>query len=118
MKEFHKINMLYDFYGSLLTEKQQRFIELYYADDLSLGEIAEQFGVTRQAVHDTLKRAEQTLVHYEGKLGLVDKFNGEAKSLKNILGLLHEYHEGSNAEGLVQARELLQSMLLNRQDIE
>ncbi|RYD02755.1 hypothetical protein N752_23530 [Desulforamulus aquiferis] len=84
MKEIHKINLLYDFYGSLLTERQQKFIELYYSDDLSLGEIAEQFEVTRQAVHDTLKRSEQTLENYEKKLGLVTKFNKEYNSLEEL----------------------------------
>lgn len=117
MKEFHKINLLFDFYGNLLTEKQQKFIELYYGDDLSLGEIAEQFGVTRQAVHDTLKRAEQTLANYEDKLGLMGKFNSNYKSLADVLMLLDDYRGGSNRDGLERARELLQSLLNTRQEL-
>ena len=49
------ITMLYDFYGQLLTERQRDFVELYYGQNLSLGEIAGEFNVTRQSVHDTLK---------------------------------------------------------------
>jgi len=116
LKEFHKINLLYDFYGNLLTEKQQRFIELYYGEDLSLGEISEQFDVTRQAVHDTLKRAEQTLANYEDKLGLVGKFSNEYKSLKDVLALIDHYQDGTDPEGLERAKELLRSMLNSWQD--
>lgn len=63
-----------DFYGCLLTEHQCEMIKLYYDCDISLFEIAEQFGVSRQAVRDTIKRAEQLLVSYEEKLGLSKKF--------------------------------------------
>lgn len=114
MKEFHKINLLYDFYGSLLTERQQNFIELYYGEDLSLGEIAEQHEVTRQAVHDTLKRAEQTLENYEEKLGLVDKFNEESQYLKEALHLMEVYEVGHKPGDLEQSKQILQSILDRR----
>ncbi|MCL5289555.1 MAG: YlxM family DNA-binding protein [Bacillota bacterium] len=116
MKEFHKINLLYDFYGSLLTERQRNFIELYYGDDLSLGEIAEQFNVTRQAVHDTLKRAEQTLGTYEEKLALVDKFSEEYKSIEEALGLIQSYQTGVEPNGLERSKEILEKILTNRQE--
>lgn len=116
MKEFHKINLLYDFYGSLLTERQQNFIELYYGEDLSLGEIAEQYEVTRQAVHDTLKRAEQTLVNYEDKLGLVRKFNEEYQSLEEVITLINQYEETRDINNLSKSKETLQSILNKRQD--
>ncbi|MCL6635703.1 MAG: DNA-binding protein, partial [Peptococcaceae bacterium] len=57
MEKLARINLLYDFYGQLLTDRQKSFIELYYGQDLSLGEIAREFAVTSQAVHDTLRRA-------------------------------------------------------------
>lgn len=57
--------MLKDFYGSLLTDKQQYVLELYYEHDLSLSEIAEEMGISRQAVHDIIKRAEGLLSDYE-----------------------------------------------------
>jgi len=116
LKEFHKINLLYDFYGSLLTERQQNFIELYYGEDLSLGEIAEQFDVTRQAVHDTLKRAEQILENYEEKLGLVGKFSQEYRSIEEALNFLQRYQAGQEPDGLDKSIEILQSILRNRQE--
>jgi len=65
--------MLYDFYGSLLTVKQRQVMELYFDEDLSLGEIAAEFSVSRQAVYDTLNRAEAALKSYEDCLGLLKK---------------------------------------------
>lgn len=66
-----RIVKLYDIYGPLLTERQRELIELHYLQDLSLGEIADQDGVTRQAVHDQLARAERALESYEERLGLL-----------------------------------------------
>lgn len=64
-------SLLYDFYGQLLSRRQQEVMALYHEENLSLSEIAEEFGISRQAVHDTLKKAEQALADYEAKLGLV-----------------------------------------------
>jgi predicted DNA-binding protein YlxM (UPF0122 family) len=69
-----RMNLLYDFYGALLTGRQREFMELYYYDDLSLAEIAEQFDVSRQAVHDNIRRAEAQLLEYEQKLRLLEKY--------------------------------------------
>lgn len=68
-------NELFDFYGSLLTEKQKRFFEDYYREDYSLSEIAENEGISRAAVSDALKRCRQELSNYEEKLHLVASFN-------------------------------------------
>ena len=64
-------SLLYDFYGSLLGESQREVMDLYHEDDMSLAEIAEELGQTRQGVHYTLKKAEAALARYEEKLGLV-----------------------------------------------
>lgn len=69
-----RMNYLYDFYQTLLTPKQRNYMALYYRDDLSLGEIAENYGVSRQAVYDNLKRTEALLEEYESKLLLLEKF--------------------------------------------
>lgn len=69
-----RLTLLYDFYGPLLTERQQQFMELYYHQDWSLAEIAQEFDVSRQAVHDLLRRAQAALEGYEAKLGLVQRF--------------------------------------------
>ena len=68
-----RINLLYDFYHELLTEKQQTFLLYYYQDNYSLGEIAEQFEISRQAVNEHIKRAEFMLEEYETKLQLLRK---------------------------------------------
>ena len=85
-----QIALLFDFYGQLLTEKQIEIVEMYYNNDLSLGEISEQQGISRQGVYDTLKRAEKTLYEYEEKLGLLDRFLKQKESLNKIIEMLDE----------------------------
>ncbi len=74
MDKIAERSLLYDFYGQLLTDKQREVMGLYHEENYSLSEIAAEFGISRQAVHDTLKKAEQSLTEYEEKLGLIDKF--------------------------------------------
>jgi len=106
------MNMLYDFYGQLLTDRQKSFMELYYGQNLSLGEIAEEFAVSRQAVYDTLKRAEQVLSQYEEKLGLVAKFNSEKSKLAAVVSLLDEHVAAAGDSGKIQkARDILREMI-------
>ena len=69
------VTMLYDFYGDMLTEKQAEAIELYYNEDLSLAEIAEPLGISRQGVRDNIKRGEKQLVEFEQTLGLARRFS-------------------------------------------
>ncbi|GBG09564.1 DNA-binding protein [Paenibacillus agaridevorans] len=68
-----RVNLLFDFYENLLTEKQRTILAYYYHDDFSLGEIASEFGISRQAVYDNIKRAEGALENYEDKLLLLEK---------------------------------------------
>lgn len=84
-----EIGILFDFYGKLLSEKQYLTIELYYLNDLSLGEIAEELNISRQGVFDTLKRAENRLYSYEETLGLVKKFKFTREKIKIILDYSH-----------------------------
>ena len=70
-----QMTLLLDYYGELLTEKQKTCFDLYYNQDLSLGEIAEEAGISRQGVHDSLARAEATLLDFEQKLGCVAREN-------------------------------------------
>ena len=69
-----EIALLFDFYGDMLTEKQRDVVELYYDNDLSLSEIAENEGITRQGVRDSIKRAETQLLEMEERLGLARRF--------------------------------------------
>ena len=66
--------MLFDFYGELLTDKQREYFDLRYNDDLSLGEIAEQCGISRQGVWDIIRRAEASMTEIEEKTGLIKRF--------------------------------------------
>ncbi len=79
-----EIIILYDFYGVLLPPKQREILRLYYEDNLSLGEISEEYGLSRQGVHETVKRGERKLKEYEAKLGLINRFKSEEKTIKNI----------------------------------
>ena len=69
-----RLIMLFDIYGELLTQTQKTMFDLYYNDDLSLAEVAENTGITRHGARDSIKRAEETLLSLEEKLGLADKF--------------------------------------------
>jgi predicted DNA-binding protein YlxM (UPF0122 family) len=84
------ISVLLDFYGDMLTEKQKDVVELYYNEDLSLAEIAEHSGITRQGVRDSIKRAEAQLKEYEERLGLAKRFNAMGEGLEEIQRLARE----------------------------
>jgi len=83
-----RIVILYDFYGSLLTDKQSLSLEMHYLNDFSLTEIASELKVSRQAVHDILKRAEQIMVDYEEKLKFVERYQREQQTLQHICDLI------------------------------
>ncbi|MHB1421236.1 MAG: YlxM family DNA-binding protein [Bacillota bacterium] len=106
-----RISWLYDFYGQLLTEKQRQFVELYYHQDLSLGEISDEYGTSRQAVFDVLKRAQKTLEEYEEKLGLVDKFRKDRRWIEEILSMLEKYLETGERETLESVLVTLKQLL-------
>lgn len=74
MAKDYSIGLLIDFYGSLLTDRQKDVISLYYEEDLSLSEIADEVGITRQGVRDAIKKAEAILTQTEEKLGLAERF--------------------------------------------
>lgn len=79
-----RINFLFDFYQSLLTDKQRSYMELYYLDDLSLGEIAEEYEISRQAVYDNIRRTEMMLEEYETKLNLFEKFEQRQQLIEEL----------------------------------
>ena len=87
------IIMHLDFYGEVLTEKQRDVIELYYNEDLSLAEIAQNLGITRQGVRDSIKRGEAVLLDMEQKLGLLARFNELKAQLEDITGLVRQIGE-------------------------
>lgn len=93
MDKLAKMALLVDFYGPLLTEKQQNVWDLHYQQDLSLAEIAEVEQISRQAIHDLLKRTERILAEYEEKLGLVQRFWTDREKLIQAQVLLQELTE-------------------------
>lgn len=88
-----EIALLFDFYGEMLTEKQRDMIELYYEDDLSLAEIAENEGITRQGVRDSIKRAEAQLIDMEQRLHLADRFRQMREGFEEISRAVSEIGE-------------------------
>lgn len=72
--QVYRMSMLFDFYGELLTDRQREFFDLYYNDDLSLAEIAENAGISRQGVRDIIVRAEGVMQEVEDKTGLIRRF--------------------------------------------
>lgn len=71
----YRMALLYDFYGDMLTDRQKEFYDLYYNEDLSLAEIAENYGITRQGVRDVIVRAEAILTELEDKTGIIKRFH-------------------------------------------
>lgn len=103
-----RMNYLYDFYQSLLTPKQQSYMSLYYLDDYSLGEIAEEYNVSRQAVYDNIKRTEAMLEEYEEKLLLFQKFQERSKLLVSLKVMIQE--GSSSASSLIAAVSELEKL--------
>lgn len=85
--------LLADFYGEMLTENQRKFIEYYYSDDLSLSEIAQNEGITRQGVRDAVKRAETQLYDMEKKLGFAERARKIAEALDVVMENIEEINK-------------------------
>lgn len=112
MEKFAKMALLVDFYGPLLTERQQNIWDLYYQQDLSLTEIAESEHISRQAVHDLIRRTEKILNEYEEKLGLVNRFLLERDKLQEVLELLQGFRQEDFLEPALwtKYKEIMQSV--------
>ncbi|NMA99990.1 MAG: putative DNA-binding protein [Firmicutes bacterium] len=112
MEKTLRMSLLFDFYGPLLTERQQDVFQMYFHEDLSLGEVGDELDVSRQAIYDILKRAAQTLEEFESKLGLVQKHQERQHIYDEILNLVELLraecgelpHLGSIEEQIQKAR--------------
>ena len=98
---------LLDFYGPLLTQRQQEMLRLYCDEDLSMAEIAEQEAISRQGVHDTVHKAQKQLEEYEEKLGLLARYRRMTKGLERCGELL----AGAREENTVKARALIGELI-------
>ncbi|MDH4617154.1 putative DNA-binding protein [Brevibacillus sp. AY1] len=100
LEKTNQVNLLFDFYAPLLKGKQREYLELYYLDDLSLGEIAEMHEVSRQAVYDHIKRAEKQLFEYDEKLKLAWKHEQRMIVLNRMQELAQELPNSTTREEL------------------
>lgn len=98
-----RMSLLFDFYGELLTERQQEFFALYYDHDLSLGEIAQQYGVSRQAVYDILRRSSQALQGFEEKLQLVRRHERQTELIESLADQLEAVEHELKLAGVADA---------------
>ncbi|HHX61019.1 MAG TPA: YlxM family DNA-binding protein [Epulopiscium sp.] len=116
MEKLLQVTYLYDFYGQLLTPKQEKVFKGYYLEDLSLSEIAAEEEVSRQSIHDTIKQAERKLTTYEQKLGLVERFKKQEQELEIIINKMEDIqsnNQDNNTNSIIS--DVIESMhkLLN-----
>ena len=97
-----EMTLLLDYSGELLTEKQRTCFDLYYKQDLSLGEIAEEAGISRQGVHDSLARAEASLLELEQKLGIVARAKKRQQALQKIRQAAEALLQNPGAEAMAK----------------
>ncbi len=90
MNDIYRLSMLLDFYGELLTRNQLDILNEYVNDDLTISEIASNRGISRQGVHEVVKRSEAILEEYEKKLGLINKFISVKLDIKELLTIIEE----------------------------
>ncbi len=109
VEEFLKASLLFDFYGELLTEKQRTVFEMYFLNDLSLGEIGQELSISRQAVRDQIKRTEKILFGYEEKLKLIERFDYQKMLVKKIKALAESIKEESGLEekSILKIKEIM-----------
>ena len=106
MDRIYEQTMLFDFYGELFTEHQRSVYEEAVYQDLSLGEIAEEHGISRQGAHDLIRRCNQALRGYEEKLHLVEKFLAVREKVERIDGILKEYQTEDSDEWIQSIRRI------------
>lgn len=107
VEEIVELSMLYDFYGELLNDRKKTIFEEYVLNDLSLTEIADMEGISRQGVHDIVRRCTKQLKEYEDALHLVEKFRQMKKKLSKVQELLRQAESSGNNEALKAASGLL-----------
>ena len=111
MDDFFRQTLLYDFYGELLTSHQKEIYEQFVLEDLSLSEIAASAGISRQGVHDLVKRCSHTLQGYEDKLQLVEKFLAIREKVKEIDRELDRQETRENREMIEGIRRISRDIL-------
>lgn len=111
MESIIKQSLLYDFYGELLTEHQRTVYEDAVFNDMSLGEIAGEQGISRQGVHDLIKRCDKILSGYEEKLHLVQKFQQTRQMVEDIQERTRAFHETKDESLIAQIEQISSNIL-------
>lgn len=112
MDKIYEQTMLFDFYGELLTEHQRQIYGDAVYNDLSLGEIAEEQGISRQGVHDLIKRCDKILQDYENKLHLIERFAKAKQTVRQIQQLAEQDHSGQDVNATLRQISGLSNELL------
>jgi predicted DNA-binding protein YlxM (UPF0122 family) len=110
LEKNNRINLLFDFYEALLTDKQQTFTRYYFQDNYTLGEISSLFNITRQAIYEHIKRAEAMLEEYESKLHLLEKHQQRGQILQQIEVLIEAAPGLTAAESKQEIKALLEQI--------
>lgn len=111
MEKIFEQALLYDFYGDLLTEHQRQVYEAAVFDDMSLGEIAEEQGISRQGVHDLIKRCDKILAGYESKLHLLNRFAMAKEKIARIERLTDPEDKRDEGKKLAEIHRLTKDLL-------
>lgn len=114
MDELLQKSLLFDFYGELLTEHQKNIYESFVFEDMSLSEVANEQGITRQGVHDLVKRCDKILAGYEAKLHLVEKFS----AIKQKVADIDELTRSTNDDNLDEYERLSRIKTLTAEILE
>jgi uncharacterized protein len=108
LEKLNRINLLFDLYASLLTERQQEVLHFYFSDNFSLGEIAGEYEISRQAVYDLIRRSLGTLEKLETKLGLYRLFNEQQKLLAEVDEILND--NSLSEDQIVRLKEIVSAL--------
>lgn len=108
-----EMTLLYDYYGDLLSQRQRDCFDMHYNQDMSLGEIAEELGISRQGIHDNISRAEDFLLRAEAAIGCMRRaecVRGAVAQLRQIAAVLEENSDPSVCDSAEQIRSVLSSL--------
>ena len=108
VEDIYEITVLLDFYGQLLTKRQYEIMDLHFNSDFSLGEIAEDLGISRQGVHDSIRKGKQALLGFEKRLGLAERFKEQERNIEKALKNLKRM--GKKSPELIMDSDYKQAM--------
>ncbi len=111
MEKIVERGLLYDFYGELLTEHQKEIYESVVDQDMSLSEIADEYGISRQGVHDLIRRCDKSLADYEAKLHLLERFMVMRQQITRVRELTEAFSDSHDQTQITEAQQLLDEIL-------